>query len=310
MQEWNSWFLVHHTSIEGSNGLGLYAKKRIRAGTILPGGYCGRNITSSQYEKLINLLEKQAREQDYKIQDERARKKEDKVIRNIYEEFGVYLVSTVMDYELREACDIGEEEIESIDWSKVLKGITEYAFGDDQGKMVTVLPMYSFDGRPLYHVEETNNPYILMNEPPNVSCFQNIVSQRVQPSKVNVTTIMASSCPDVVSSLRSSQRSKHQTGNQCDALVRFKTMCDIQAGDELFICYGSMYARSYEINMSSSCGCGMFDQVSTNLDPKVKVSQYKDEFKRHNYVPLSLLSNESKADERVLEYMSKISWQG
>lgn len=181
--------------------------------------------------------------------------------------------------------EIIKEENEVVDWRVIAKAITDYAFeGEDNDEtMVTVLPTYRLSGEVVYDKKDPENQYILMNEPPKARKFYNNISKTWQKSGVNVTPVVPSLNDDF-------------------PFLAFRANQDISTGSELFICYGAMYDRNYEINMSYTCGCGAYDQVAGNLDSKISQRRYEESMKKYGNIPESYLSKKSRDDERIKKY--------
>lgn len=271
------WYFVAPSSIPGT-GLGLYAAVDIQKDTLLPGCYAGLYITSKQYVQLISELEAAAKQAARRTRTRVSDMEDDGLVRRLRTNYGVELVPPRTP----------------VRWDLVCKGMTDYAFeGEEENDgttLVTILPKYNVEtGKPVYDLENPPNPFLLMNEPPATHSVHNRYLDAWQKSAPNVIPVLPS-----------------ETGSHSPAL-RFRTAENIPANTELFLCYGSMYDRRYAINMSFQCGCGKFDDVSSNLNESVTRRQYNQHVSRHGYVPESFLSRSARNDQRVMDYVMNVS---
>ena len=182
-------------------------------------------------------------------------------------------------------------------WDLIAKGITDYSFeGEDiiSGKRVvnvTVLPYYGFDGKPLYDIDNPVNPFILANEPPSVQVFRNRFTGKMQKSCVTISAVL----PSI-----------YAKEEKPTKFLKFRALVDIQRGDEIFVCYGAIYDREYDINMDTECGCGHYEHVGGNLKTNVSRAKYEEQVKQNGEVPRELLNDQALRDSRVMKYFSKI----
>jgi hypothetical protein len=271
-QEWKEWVFIDYSCIPNLKGYGLFAKRPIKQGTILPGQYYGVYIDLSTYNDLIEELRKASRGSSRGAA---------LTLSWIWRHCGVEISSSSAD---------------DVDWDAVLNGITWYAFQcelDDGKVIVTLLPRYSHDGRPVVDKDTTRNPYIFMNEPPATREFRNPhIRGHLQKSQVNVIPVPPSDIKNY----------QYEEPAMC-----FEALRDIEAGEELFICYGALYDRAYKINMSPTCGCGEFDQIQGHLNDKVNSRRsYLRHLRHHGKITHDLLNEEALEDERVIEFLKGV----
>ncbi len=284
-QEWKKWFFIDHSCIPHLKGYGLFAKRRIKQGAILPGQYHGVYVESKDYNDLVEKLREAATESPYGTKGgargpygAKSSREDKNLIKWIWRHYGV----EILNHE------------DGVDWEAVHNGITWYAFQcelEEGAVVVTLLPRYSHDGHPVVDKKSTRNPYIFMNEPPSVREFHNHFLGRAQKSQVNVIPVPPSDL-----------NHKYKEPAMC-----FQALQDIEAGEELFICYGALYDRKYTINMSPTCGCGEFDQIQGHLNSKVNSRRsYLRHLRRQGKITADLLNKEALQDDRVIEYLEGV----
>lgn len=263
-------------------GMGLFAKVNIKKGTLFPGAYSGTLITPEQYISLLDEIEAQPHATTLQ------QKSDSDFIRHLRRNYGIKIEDA------SSSSSSEQRNRQRVDWQSIHKGITDYAFeGEDENDnlMVTVLPVYNFEGKPVYDTKNPENPYILMNEPPNVESFYNPFLGARQKSCVNVATVLPTEL--------------RQEGIRCsDAFIRFRANQNIYMGTELFICYGPTYDRPYDINMDSECGCGMYEQVSGHLTGSVTRRAYYEGLHKFGRILPEFINRESKRDSRILAYLN------
>lgn len=272
--EWSKWLYIATSSVIPT-GLGLYAAINIPKGTLLPNGYTGLYITSAQYRHLLDDLDHPPSHSGNR-----------KFISRLQSKYGIKIRPS----------DPSQRH-ETPQWDAISKGLSDYAFegesGSDKVVVITILPVYDYQGKPVFDKGHPDNPYMLMNEPPDEDFFYNVESEQMQKSVVNVHPVLPS------------ELSRAEQSDNSPAL-KFKTKVDIKAGDELFICYGSQYERSYRINMSTTCGCGQYDELAGNLASGITRKKYDTIVAAHNRVPPSILAPKLVRDERIRSYFDQI----
>lgn len=298
----DKWFWVGPSSVVAgeTKSRGLYSLYPIKKGTILPGCYSGSQIRTDDYSRLIDEIEAWAKivNDEYKDKNSKRRQEKEKII--------IEYLSKKYDLTIT-----GDLEKRFPDWLKISKGLTDYSYeGEDiplledesssdglytSKTMLTILPVYDFDGQYVYDPDGSilQNFFCFANEPPTCETFVNKLTNKPQQSKVNISAVLPSQLPEKMQ-------------DPFNSFLRFKACADIEAGDELFLCYGASYARSYDMNMNSENGCGCYSEVSGYLTVDVERETYETIVETFGIVPKSILAENAKSDKRIMQYFDKI----
>jgi hypothetical protein len=321
----DNWYWVGPSSIISgeTKAMGLYSLYNIKKGTLLPGCYYGSQIRTDDYTRLVDEVEDWGSAM-INIYGDEISQKNDRIRKE--QQFIDYLQKK---YQLTIVGNLSER---FPDWAKISKGLTDYSYeGEDiplsedesssdgqytSKTMLTILPVYDFDGKYIYDdvssVKKQNssakkqdssakkqdikiqkNFFCFANEPPATETFYNKLTKRDQKSRVNISAVLPSNLP-------ASYKGPHRN------FIHFRASADIEAGDELFLCYGASYARSYEMNMTSETGCGCYAEVSGYLTNDMEKETYETIVETFGHVPKNIMTKAAQDDKRVREYFSKI----
>lgn len=139
-----------------------------------------------------------------------------------------------------------EDTTSQPNWDAIYDTFIEYQHAA-QGGMIVANDYVWETGKIWYRNDPSYFP-VFFNEPPPYKYFWNNYKKAYQLSRPNVFSLTA--------------------GKK----VKFYAAAPIEVGDEMLLCYGPVFGREYDINLSKVVGCGG-ERFLTTVDPDLYDSQ-------------------------------------
>lgn len=230
------------SSVTGA-GFGVYALAPFKKGSVIPVFYRGIVSDPKTEDFLLDIVNR------FESGEKITTKDTEKLLRQFKISINDVKLSKDKNYLV-----FSDEKKDSsdINWPNVLSSYYNYAFETPKGLLVW--PVYDYAGNPVLNWKNPNDYALFFNEPPPCQNYYNRLLQTTKKTKVNVAAKQTKS-----------------------GAIGFEAIEDIEPGEELFICYGPLYAqREYKINMDKDFGCGRTEMIDSWMNEEKKTGKFSE----------------------------------